>query len=458
MVFSSILFIFKFLPIALITYFSTPKKYKNLCLLVFSLFFYSWGEPKYFPIMISSIFIDFFIAKKIEDNRSNKTLCKILLLTSLVFNLGMLFLFKYSNFFIGNLNEIFNLSISKLNLLLPLGISFYTFQTLSYTIDVYRGAVKAETNIIDFGAFVSLFPQLIAGPIVKYTDINKELKHREIDLDKIEEGISEFILGLGKKVLIANNIGMLWTEVQAIGFANISTPLAWLGIIAFSLQIYFDFSGYSSMAIGLGKMIGFTFPENFNFPYMSRSMTEFWRRWHITLGNWFKEYVFIPLGGNRVSKQKLYLNLFIVWFLTGVWHGAEYNFILWGMFFFITISIEKAGLLKVLNKYKLFSHIYSLVLLLLGWSIFAIVDLNELYIFLNRLFVFKGGVEWTYYLGNYLIIMIIGCVFSTPIINNIYINHIHNKWIRTIILISVFIFSVAYLVDATYNPFLYFRF
>lgn len=458
MVFSSILFIFKFLPIALVTYFITPKKYKNLSLLVLSLFFYSWGEPKYFFIMISSIVVDFFISKIIEENRSNKSLCKILLATSLIFNLGMLFLFKYSDFFIDNINNIFKLSISEFNLLLPLGISFYTFQTLSYTVDVYRGVVKAETNIIDFGAFVSLFPQLIAGPIVKYTDINKELKNREIDLNKIEEGISEFIIGLGKKVLIANNIGMLWTEVQGIGFKDISTPLAWLAIISFALQIYFDFSGYSSMAIGLGKILGFTFPQNFNFPYISRSMTEFWRRWHITLGSWFKEYVFIPIGGNKVSKKRLYLNLFVVWFLTGFWHGAEYNFILWGMFFFVIISVEKLVLLKVLKKYKLFSHIYSILILLLGWSIFAITDLSELLLFFNRLFIYKGGVEWQYYISNYFVIIVLGCIFSTPLINNIYIKYINNKWLKSAILICIFILSISYLVDATYNPFLYFRF
>lgn len=458
MVFSSILFIFKFLPLALGIYFLTPTRYKNLSLLLLSLFFYSWGEPKYFPIMISSILLDFFISKSIYTYQNNRTLCKKLLLFSLTFNLGMLFFFKYSNFFIINLNEIFNLSISKLNLTLPLGISFYTFQTLSYTIDVYRGKVRAESNIINFAAFVSLFPQLIAGPIVKYTDINIQLKSRNIDSSKISDGISEFILGLGKKVLIANNIGMLWEEIKLIGFINISTPLAWLAIISFSLQIYFDFSGYSSMAIGLGKILGFDFPQNFNFPYISRSITEFWRRWHISLGTWFKEYVFISLGGNRVSKKRLYLNLFIVWFLTGFWHGAEYNFILWGLFFFITISVEKAGLLKILNNHKIFSHVYTLFLLLIGWCIFAIVDLNELFIFLNRLFIFKSGVDWQYYLSNYFSILIIACILSTPIVKTIHTKYFSCKWISTIILLCIFISSVAYLVDATYNPFLYFRF
>ena len=458
MVFSSLLFIFKFLPISLITYFITPKKYKNLTLLLLSLFFYSWGEPKYFPIMISSILVDFIISILIENNRHNKGLCKKLLLLSLTINLGILFFFKYSNFFINNINDIFNLSISTMSLTLPLGISFYTFQTLSYTIDVYRGKVRAENNIINFATFVSLFPQLIAGPIVKYTDVNKQLSDRTVGLDKIEEGIKKFILGLGKKVLIANNVGMLWSEVQEIGFANISTPLAWLAIVSFSLQIYFDFSGYSSMAIGLGKMLGFDFPENFNFPYISRSLTEFWRRWHITLGSWFREYVFIPLGGSRVPKCRLYLNLFIVWALTGFWHGAEYNFILWGLFFFIIISFEKAGLINILNKHKIFSHIYTIILLLIGWSIFAITDLTELYLFLNRLFIFKGGVEWIYYISNYSIIMIIACILSTPILRNFHIKYINNQYVNMIILICIFILSIAYLVDSTYNPFLYFRF
>ena len=458
MVFSSILFIFKFLPLALGTYFITPEKYKNLTLLLLSLFFYSWGEPKYFPIMIASILVDFFISISIDNNRSNKDLCKVLLSISLIFNLGMLFFFKYSNFFINNINEVFNLSISQIKLTLPLGISFYTFQTLSYTIDVYRGKVKAERSIIKFSVFVSLFPQLIAGPIVKYTNINKELSYRVVSLDKINDGIREFIIGLGKKVIIANNVGMLWTEAKEIGFGNISTPLAWLAIISFSLQIYFDFSGYSSMAIGLGKMFGFDFPQNFNFPYISRSITEFWRRWHITLGDWFKEYVFIPLGGSRCPKYRVYLNLFIVWTLTGFWHGADYNFIIWGFFFFIIISFEKAGLLNLLNKNKIFSHIYTIILLLIGWSIFAITDLSELYMFLNRLFIFKNGVEWRYYLSNYLIIIIIACLFSTPLVNEFYKKYFRYKFIDILILMLIFFVSIAYLVDSTYNPFLYFNF
>lgn len=396
MVFSSIVFIFRFLPFAIISYFLTPKKFKNFCIIILSLLFYSFGEPKYFPIIIISTLIDFLVSNLIEKNRENKRLCRFMLIISLVFNLGILFFFKYIDFFIENLNIIFNTSISKMYLTLPLGISFYTFQTLSYSIDVYKGKVKAEKNIIDFAAFVALFPQLIAGPIVKYTDINKQLKRRNTTLEKFEEGIEYFIVGLAKKVLIANNIGMLWDEVNLLGFNNISTPLAWISIIAFLFQLYFDFSGYSHMAIGLGKMMGFDFPNNFNYPFISRSIKEFWERWHITLGSCFKEYVYIPLGGNRVSKKRRYFNLLIVWVLTGLWHGAEYNFIIWGILFFILISIEKAGFIKFLDKQIIISHIYVIFFLIIGFSIFAISDLSNLTLFLKRLFVFKGGIDYIY--------------------------------------------------------------
>ena len=458
MVFSSILFIFRFLPIALGIYFLTPKKYKNFVLLVLSLIFYSWGEAKYFLIMAASIFVDFYISRGIEKNRNNKSKKVTLLCISIAFNLGMLFFFKYFNFFIENINTLFNISLDYVKITLPLGISFYTFQTMSYTIDVFLGKVKAENNIINFGTFVSLFPQLIAGPIVKYTDINEEIKERTINSDKIEEGIEDFILGLGRKVLIANNIGMLWTEIESIGFGTLSTPLAWMAVVAFAFQIYFDFSGYSLMAIGLGKMLGFTFPQNFNYPYISRSITEFWRRWHITLGSWFREYVYIPLGGNRVKKGRLFLNLFIVWFLTGFWHGASYNFILWGLYFFVLISIEKMGLSKILDKYKVFSHIYSIFFILLGWSLFAVIDLDNLKILWGRMFSINGGVDWLYYIRNYGITLIIAGVFSTPIIANLYRKIVKNKIINTVVMITIFLISVAYLVDATYNPFLYFRF
>ncbi|MFR7995482.1 MAG: MBOAT family O-acyltransferase, partial [Clostridium sp.] len=376
----------------------------------------------------------------------------------IIFNVGILFFFKYINFFIENINSIFNMSLNNVKITLPLGISFYTFQTMSYTIDVFLGKVKAEKNIINFGAFVCLFPQLIAGPIVKYIDISKELKNRDINLDEIQEGIRLFILGLGSKVLIANNIGSLWNEVETMGFNNISTILAWMGIIAFSLQIYFDFNGYSLMAIGLGKILGFNFPNNFNYPYESRSITEFWRRWHITLGQWFKQYVYIPLGGNRLGRARTYFNLFIVWFLTGLWHGASYNFILWGLYFFILICIEKNGLLNLLNKHKLISHIYTIFFILVGWVLFAVIDLNKIINFLKKMFIFNAGNEWIYYLRNYIIIYTIAIIFSTSFLKKIYNKFVKSNIVDTIILITIFLLSIAYLVDSSYNPFLYFRF
>lgn len=458
MVFSSILFIFRFLPIAMGIYFLTPKKLKNLSLLILSLIFYSWGEPRYFLLMIASIFVDYFISINIEKNNKNKKIKILLLAISIIFNVGILFFFKYINFFIENINSIFNMSLNNVKITLPLGISFYTFQTMSYTIDVFLVKVKAEKNIINFGAFVCLFPQLIAGPIVKYIDISKELKNRDINLDEIQEGIRLFILGLGSKVLIANNIGSLWNEVETMGFNNISTILAWMGIIAFSLQIYFDFNGYSLMAIGLGKILGFNFPNNFNYPYESRSITEFWRRWHITLGQWFKQYVYIPLGGNRLGRARTYFNLFIVWFLTGLWHGASYNFILWGLYFFILICIEKNGLLNLLNKHKLISHIYTIFFILVGWVLFAVIDLNKIINFLKKMFIFNAGNEWIYYLRNYIIIYTIAIIFSTSFLKKIYNKFVKSNIVDTIILITIFLLSIAYLVDSSYNPFLYFRF
>ncbi|MBE6072327.1 MAG: MBOAT family protein [Clostridium butyricum] len=489
MVFSSILFLFRFLPIALICYYLTPMKYKNSVLTILSLIFYSWGEGKYFLIMIASILVDYSAGIFIYKYRKYKRKGISILCLSLIFNLGILFIFKYLNFFIENINTIFNLALSKVNITLPLGISFYTFQTMSYSIDVYKGKVKPEKNIINFAAFVTLFPQLIAGPIVKYSDIQKEIKHRNISFEQVQDGIEKFIFGLGRKVLIANNIGMLWTEVENTGFNNISTPLAWLGILAFSLQIYFDFSGYSLMAIGLGQMIGFNFRENFNYPYISRSISEFWRRWHITLGSWFKEYVYIPLGGNREGKVHTIINLFIVWTLTGLWHGASFNFILWGILFFILICIEKMGLINVLNKYRVLSHIYTLFFLLIGWTIFAITDFENIRIYFTKLFIYNGGTEYIYYVRNYGISLVIGIIFSLPIASNLYLkientlklkstesiqikkkitfeemqksgskSAVNIQIIRTVILMSIFIISIAYLVDETYNPFLYFRF
>ena len=353
MVFSSILFIFRFLPVAMLLYYIVPFKYKNFVILLLSLFFYSWGEPKYFGIMVASILVDYFVGRGIEKYKEKIKLKQIFLMISICFNLGMLIFFKYSDFFIENINMIFKLDIGLLNLTLPLGISFYTFQTMTYSIDVYRGKVKAEKNIVNFGAYVALFPQLIAGPIVKYTDVAKDLVSRSINFEKISVGIRLFILGLARKVLIANNIGLLWNEIQGLDISRLNSGVAILGAIAFTIQIYFDFSGYSLMARGLGLMLGFEFPENFNYPFVARSVSEFWRRWHITLGSFFREYVYIPLGGNKVSKKRFVLNLLVVWALTGFWHGAEYNFILWGLYFFVLIIIEKFFIGKFLQRNKI---------------------------------------------------------------------------------------------------------
>ncbi|MEG0898255.1 MAG: MBOAT family O-acyltransferase [Oscillospiraceae bacterium] len=458
MVFSSILFLFRFMPIAFLIYYLMPRKLKNASLLILSFVFYSWGEVKYFPIMIASILVDYTCSLAIEKYRKNKNMCRLFLIISVVFNLGMLIFFKYTNFFMENIELITGLITPRLGLTLPLGISFYTFQTMSYTIDVYRDKVKAEKNIIDFGAFVVLFPQLIAGPIVKYTDINVELKSRKVNFNQITEGIKLFIFGVGSKVLIANNIGSLWTELETIGFSNISTPLAWIGILAFSFQIYFDFSGYSLMAIGLGKMLGFNFPKNFDFPYISRSITEFWRRWHMTLGSWFREYVYIPMGGNRVTPLRRTFNLLIVWAATGIWHGANWNFLIWGLFFFAIIVIEKQFIGDFLAKHKVFSHIYVIFLLLISWSIFALTDFSTLTLFISRLFSFKGGTDWVYYLRNYAVTFIIAGIFSTPWLKKYYEKLKPQSPIAIIMFAGIFLVSVAYLVDATYNPFLYFRF
>ena len=449
---------FRFMLIAFLLYYIMPTKFKNLTILLFSLAFYSWGEPKYFLIMVASIICDYFASQAIERNRGSKLICRLSLLFSIFFNIGMLMFFKYTNFFIENINAVTGLSMAFLKLTLPLGISFYTFQTLSYTIDVYRGNVKAEDNIIDFGAFVCLFPQLIAGPIVKYTDINRELKTRTVNLQQIEDGVRWFIIGLGKKVLIANNIGSLWDEVQRLGFDRVSSPLAWLGILAFSLQIYFDFSGYSLMAIGLGKMLGFDFPQNFNLPYISRSMTEFWRRWHMTLGSWFREYVYIPLGGNRKGKARMYINLFIVWTLTGFWHGANWNFLLWGMFFAVLLIIEKAWLLKYLERGKIWPHVYVIFLLLISWTLFAITDMSQLSLFFVKLFSFDGGTDWIYYLRSYFVTFVAAIFCSTPVIAKVYAKIQEVEWADIGLLVVIMLVSVGYLVDATYNPFLYFRF
>lgn len=477
MIFSSLLFLFRFIPIFFIVYYLVPTKAKNLVLLIGSIIFYAWGEPKFLILIIISILVNFlagliidFFAKKeqaqfslhntdesVDITSKFHTYKLVTLIITIIYNLGVLFVFKYIDFFITNINSIFMLEIELLNLTLPLGISFYTFQIMSYVIDLYKGKIKATKSPIILGTYLCMFPQLIAGPIVVYSDVSEGLRSREISLSQIEEGIATFILGLGSKVIIANNVGMLWDDIAAIGYEKIHAGTAWLGVIAFTLQIFFDFNGYSLMAIGLGKMLGFNFPKNFDFPYISRSITEFWRRWHITLSTWFREYVYIPLGGNRKGTARTYVNLFIVWFLTGFWHGAGWNFILWGLFFFVILVLEKSFLKKYLDEHTLISHVYSILLIGLSWMIFAITDIRNLGIYFTKLLSFGADYTALYFLRNYGVILVIGCLLSTPILKGIYEKN-RRKPLGVVVLLLVFITSVAYLADATYNPFLYFRF
>lgn len=477
MIFSSLLFLFRFIPVFFLIYYIVPFRFKNAVLLIGSIIFYAWGEPKFLILIIISILFNYFAGllidyfkNKAENRRRQETTTDIVktknvydklriisFVLAIIYDLGALFVFKYTNFFIENINGMMGTDIKAVELVLPLGISFYTFQIMSYIIDLYKGKIKVEKSPVILGTYLSMFPQLIAGPIVVYSDVSEKLHERKITLNDIEEGIGIFILGLGSKVIIANNVGMLWDDVAAIGYSNIGAGTAWLSVLAFSLQIYFDFNGYSLMAIGLGKMLGFEFPKNFNFPYISRSLTEFWRRWHITLSTWFREYVYIPLGGNRKGRIRIYVNLFVVWFLTGFWHGAGWNFIFWGLFFFVMLSIEKSGLKKFLDNHNVFSHIYSVILIGLSWMIFAITDIKKLGGFFTRLVAFGDDTIALYYLRNYAIILIIGCILSTPLLKKIYMKN-KNKLIGIILHLLILVVSVAYLTDATYNPFLYFRF
>ncbi|MGU8989222.1 MBOAT family O-acyltransferase (plasmid) [Clostridium perfringens] len=461
MVFSSLIFLFIFLPIFLGIYFLVPKKFKNLILFLFSLVFYAWGEPIYVVIMLFSTVYDYTIGLFMDRYRSNKYIPRICLVLSILGNMGMLMFFKYSNFFIENINNIFNMNVDLLSVALPIGISFYTFQTMSYTIDLYRNKISVQRNIISFGAYVAMFPQLIAGPIVTYSKVEKEIDNRSENLDKFTYGITRFIEGLAKKVLIANGIGMLWEQISNSFILDMSVATAWLGMVAFGLQLYFDFSGYSDMAIGLGSMLGFNFPENFNYPYISRSVTEFWRRWHITLGSWFREYVYIPLGGNRVSKKRFLINIGIVWFLTGFWHGASWNFVLWGVYFGVIMIFEKVFLLKHLEKLpNVISRSYLLITIILSWVLFSMDSLKSIKNYFMVMFGFGQGNliddNFMYLISNYGILLIIGVIFTTPVSK--YIKKYIREELMYFVYIIILILVTAYLVDSTFNPFLYFRF
>ena len=456
MVFSSLLFLFWFIPIFFIVYYLVPGKIKNPVLFLGSIIFYGWGEPKYLILLLVSITVNWLAGILIGRFRGRAD--KAVLICAIVFDIGMLFFFKYINFFIENINAVSGASIGKVNITLPLGISFYTFQIMSYVIDLYRGKVEVEKSFINLGTYLCMFPQLIAGPIVVYSNVSQGLKERHIGLPDVEEGLKIFTLGLASKVLIANNAGALWKELEEIGYVNLSSPLAWLGMLAYTLQIYFDFNGYSMMAIGLGRMLGFEFPKNFNLPYTSLSITEYWRRWHMTLSGWFRDYLYIPLGGNRVGKGRMVFNLFVVWFATGFWHGADWNFILWGLYFFVLLMIERSGYKGFLLRHKVVARIYSLLAIGFGWMLFAISDLKQLGIYLSRLFTGGMSSEVLFYIRNYGFILILGCILSSGIGNKIYAGIKDKAAVCIPLLTAIFILCVAYLADASFNPFLYFRF
>ena len=469
MIFSSLFFLFVFLPLTLLVYLFVPKKAKNIVLLISSLIFYAWGEPVYILLMVFSIIYNYISGMEIDfyRRRGNTAQLRLIFWLAVGVNLGILGFFKYYGFLLENLNRILPFTIKYTPLALPIGISFYTFQTLSYIIDVYRGDVDVQRNPINFGLYISLFPQLIAGPIVRYSDIEAQLTDRKVTFEGFGQGVKFFVKGLAKKVLLANNIGMAYTAISALPADKFSALAAWIGAVAYTFQIYFDFSGYSDMAIGLGKMFGFTFMMNFDHPYISSSITEFWRRWHISLSTWFREYVYIPLGGNREGTAKAIRNLFIVWTLTGFWHGAAWNFVVWGLYYGVLLVLEKYVLHPVIERLPgAVRHIYALFFVVIGWVIFAAPSLSSAVHYIHVMFgggTAADGSAGVYYLYNYLIILILCALCSGPgvtaSLNRCIVARERRKRIFVIALyIAAFICSIAFLVNATYNPFLYFRF
>ena len=466
MVFSSTIFLCVYLPLVLLGYYICPKKGRNLFLLIVSLVFYAWGEPKYVFLMIFSILVNYIFGRLMDKNRGRQKRMKLLLVLSVVIDLGLLSVFKYTDFIITNVNAIFGSSFDLLNIALPIGISFYTFQAMSYTIDVYRNDVRVQKNLIDFGMYITMFPQLIAGPIVRYADVQDQLAERSVTTADFSEGVMRFVVGLGKKVLLANQMGAVWSDIYALG-GDVSALMAWTGAIAYTFQIYFDFSGYSDMAIGLGRMFGFKFPENFRYPYQSVSITDFWRRWHITLSTWFKEYLYIPLGGNRRGLARQALNLLIVWSLTGFWHGAGWNFVMWGLYYFVILFIEKLFLLKALDKLpKFFRHVYALVLIIIGWVIFASDDVSVLLPYLGSMFGANGAIGGmdVYTLLTKAVLLIICCIASTELPKKLFLsaagamNEKAAFTLKSVLMIALLALSMILLIGDSYNPFLYFRF
>ncbi len=467
MVFSTPIFMFYFLVFTLFLYYIVPRRGRNVVLLASSLFFYWWGERAYVAIMFLSTAIDYTHGLLVErcKARGNDKGAKMAVASSIVFNLALLCFFKYWDFIAGSLQSVGLTFMPVLGVHLPIGISFYTFQTMSYTIDVYRGDARAQRNILNFGTFVTLFPQLIAGPIIKYKDLGDQIDRRDYSADKFSSGVQIFMVGLGKKLLIANNVGMLWDSYKAMAPAELTVAGAWLGVLAFTFQIYFDFSGYSDMAVGLGRMLGFEFLPNFNYPYISKSITEFWRRWHISLSTWFREYLYIPLGGNRRGKGRQVFNLLVVWAATGIWHGANWTFLFWGLYFFVLLMVEKFLLLKPLEKAPaIVGHVYTLFLVMVSWAIFAIEDLGHLASYLRVMFglgsVPLADGTFGYYLTSFLPVLCVATVASTPLGRAIYrsMGTRAQQAVCTVLVAAGLLVCTAYLVAGTYNPFLYFNF
>ena len=461
MLFSSLTFLLAFFPLVLVLYYvNNNRVYRNIILLISSLIFYSWGEPRTIIIMIITIIVNYVMAIMIEEKEKYR---KLLFIVTCIFNIGILFFFKYFNFFV---NDVLMLKNVTLNIILPIGISFYTFQILSYVIDVYKKEVVAQRSIINLGAYVTMFPQLIAGPIVRYQTIAKELTERKEHVDDIAEGLRRFIIGLGKKIIIANQMAIIADKVYlSIPLHDLNTMFAWIGTIAFALQIYYDFSGYSDMAIGLGKMFGFHFVENFNYPYIATSITDFWRRWHISLSSWFRDYVYIPLGGSRCSKARWMLNIMIVWSLTGLWHGASYNFILWGLYYGVLLMMEKLFFKKYLDKLKGVNYIITMLIVLVGWVFFNSSSVDQIIYMIRNLFGFNGSFslillnnQGILYLLPYMLIAIIG---MGPWINQLFIKIRNNTigfTIYDIYLVVILVVCLIFLINNSYNPFIYFRF
>ncbi len=468
MVFSTIEFLFQFLPIFLLGYYLTPPKYRNITLIIGSLIFYAIGSGWYVLLLVFSLLVNYWLSWMASGLKQDEPIrAKRFFIAGLVYNFGMLIVFKYTNFLIGNCNallSLFHVSIPEANLIMPLGISFYTFQITSYLIDVYTGKIRRSTSVLELATYMCMFPQLISGPITTYGEMAPQIRRRTVDAGLLESGLETFVLGLGAKTLLADPMSGLWNNLTVIGFESISTPYAWLGAFAYSFEIYFDFAGYSMMAIGVGKMLGFQLPQNFNFPYISGSVTEFWRRWHITLGRWFRNYIYIPLGGNRCSTLKHTRNMLAVWAFTGLWHGASWNFVLWGLIFFVLQYLEKNFYGKFLERTHVLKHLYIIFIIPLTWMVFAITDMHDLGVYFSRLFPIFSSEEVRsntrdvmMALGNYWKILIPCVLFATPLPMQYYKKY-RRSGFYLVILILIFIFSIRAMMTSTNNPFLYFQF